>query len=392
MKHCARRAKCAARLVLAAVLLGGAPGRAEEPDNAETRRIMQEVFGALQTVLPLSLDEKRFADPARRAEIQRALATLSRNAGKLSAHGVGHGQSFQFLSASLAREAAEIERRFAAKHFREAQFELHEFTENCVACHSRLPYPHDAPLSSRFMDEKEIAALPLPQRAQLAMATRQFERALAAQEEMLTSPEFDVGSLDLLAYLDDYIEVCVRVKRDFERPARAIEAFAKRPDLRPALREELLQWVTDLRAFGARPPVEGFEAGRKLAQETEAASAGGREHAMLVRFEIASGALLRYVASLPDGDARAAEAYYWLGVIESRVGRSFWLSQAEPYLEAAIRLAPGDPLAPKAYALLEEFVVGGYSGSSGEHVPADVKAWLAKLHRLIEKAHGQQRS
>ena len=127
----------------------------------------------------------------------------------------------------------------------------------------------------------------------------------------------------------------------------------------------------------------GFlEAGRKLAQEAEAASASGGEHAQLVRFEVASGALLRYVASLPAGDARAAEAYYWLGVIESRVGRTFWLSQTEPYLEAAIRLDPGDPRADKAYALLEEFVVGGYTGSSGEHVPADVRAQLDDLKRL----------
>jgi tetratricopeptide (TPR) repeat protein len=374
-------------LAIAVAAIGAAPVRAAEPDAAETRKIMREVFGALKDVLPLSLDEQRFADPAQRAAIRKSLAILSRNAGKLSGHGAGHGNSFEFLSGQLAREAAEIERRYAAGHYREAQFELHEFTEDCVACHARLPDPDDAQLSSRFMDDARIAALPLPERAQLAMATRQFERALEAQEAMLTSPEFDVGSIDLLGYLDDYIEVCVRVKRDFERPARALEVFAKRPELRASLRTELSQWVTDLRAFGARAPVEGLDAGRTLARETEAASAKGGEHALLVRFEVASGALLRYVASLPDGDPRAAEAYYWLGVIESRVGRSFWLSQTEPYLEAAIRLAPGDPLAPKAYALLEEFVVGGYTGSSGEHVPADVRAWLDELHALIAKSH-----
>ena len=182
----------------------------------------------------------------------------------------------------------------------------------------------------------------------------------------------------------------MRVKRDLARPARALEAFAKRSDLRAGLRSDLNQWVADLRAYGARAPVEGLEAGRRLAEETVAASGQGGEHALLVRYEIASGALLRYVASLPDGDRRAAEAYYWLGVIESRVGRSFWLSQTEPYLEAAIRLAPGDPIAPKAYALLEEFVVGGYTGSSGEHVPADVKAWLAELERLIATSRAKK--
>lgn len=372
--------------VVAAMALIGSAVLAAEPDAAQTRQIMREVFGALKHVLPLSLDEKRFADPARRTEIRQSLATLSRNAERLSEHGAGHGSSFVFLSRSLAREAAEIERRYAAGRTREAQFELHEFTENCVACHSRLPDPQDAELSSRFMEEKEIAALPLPERATLAMATRQFERALAAQEAMLTAPEFDVSSIDLLGYLDDYIEVNVRVKRDFARPARALEAFAKRSDLRAGLRSDLNQWVADLRAYGARAPVEGLEAGRRLAEETVAASDRGGEHALLVRYEIASGALLRYVASLPDGDRRAAEAYYWLGVIESRVGRSFWLSQTEPYLEAAIRLAPDGPFAPKAYALLEEFVSGAYTGSSGEHVPADVKAWLAELERLVAKS------
>jgi hypothetical protein len=246
------------------------PVRGEEPDVAETRAIMGEVFAALQRVLPPSLDEKRFADPARRGEIQAALQTLSRNADRLSAHGARSERGFAFLSRSLAREAKEIERRYAAGRFREAQFELHEFTENCVACHSRLPDQRDADLSSRFMDETEIAALPLPERAQLAMATRQFDRALAAHEAMLTSREFDVGSIDLLGYLDDYLEVCVRVKGDFDRPARTLEAFAKRADVRPDLRSDVKRWVTDLRALSARGPVEGFEAGRRMAQDAEA--------------------------------------------------------------------------------------------------------------------------
>ncbi len=382
----------AALTAVAVLLLSSAPIRAEEPDPALTRRIMREVFGALQKLLPLSLDEKRFADPALRPEILQALATLSRHAGRLSAHGAGRGESFEFLSRSLAREAAEIERRYVAGRIREAQFELHEFTENCVACHSRLPDPRDAELSSRFMDEAAIAALPLPERANLAMATRQFERALAAHEAMLTSPEFDVSSIDLLGYLDDYLEVCLRVKGDFERPARALAAFAKRSDVRAGLRADVVQWVADLRELGARGPIEGLDAGRQLAQQAEAAVAKRGEQVLVVRFQAASGTLHRFVASLPDGDPRAAEAYYWLGVIESRVGRSFWLSQTEPYLEAAIRLAPGDPLAEQAYARLEEFVVTGYSGSSGEHVPADVNAWLEELARLIAKTRGEDRS
>ena len=313
------------------------PAHGEEPDPDETRAIMQEVFAALQTVLPPSLDEKRFADPARRPEIHAALRTLSQNAGRLSAHASSSGPAFAFLSRSLAREANEIERRYAAGRFREAQFELHEFTENCVACHSRLPDPQDSALSSRFMDESEIAALPLPERAQLAMATRQFERALAAQEAMLTSREFDVSSIDLLGYLDDYLEVCVRVKADFERPARTLEAFAKRPDIREGLRNDVQHWVTDLRALSKGGPVEGFEAGRRMAQEAESAVAKLGERKLTVRYQAASGALHRFVAAAPRGD-RARGGGLLLAGRDRVAGRAHVLAVADRALPRG-----GDP-------------------------------------------------
>jgi hypothetical protein len=370
---------------LAAVLLAALAASAEEPDPGQTRAIMGELFAALQQVLPSSLDERRFADPAHRAEIRQALATLSRNAGRLAEHGSRGGAGFAFLSGSLAREAREIERRYTAGRFRDAQLGLHDFTEGCVACHSRLPAESDADLSSRFMAQAEIDALPLFERAQLAMATRQYERALVAQEAMLASPEFDVGSLDLRDYLDDYLRVCIRVRGDFERPARALEAFAKRPDLKEELRRDVRRWIADLRALGARGRVEGLEAARRLVEEAEAASMTEGTRALLVRYHAASGALHRLVASLPEGDPRTGEAYYWLGLIEARVSRSFWISQTEPYLEAAIRLAPADPVAQKAYAELQRFVDSAYGGYGG-HAPREVKAWLEELSKLIAAA------
>jgi len=387
-----QRRRRAARLACGAfalVAIASGPLRAEEPDPARTRGIMRDVFGALRALLPPSLDEERFADEALRPELRDALGVLARNAGALARHGASGDGSFAFLSRTLSRDAHEIERRFAAGRFEEARFLLHEITEDCIACHARLPDPDDAPLAAEFLDEETFADLPLPEQARLAMATRQFERALAAQEEMLASLAYDAGSIDLLGELDDYLEVCLRVKGDFDRPARRLGAFAVRTDVRPLLRAELGQWIADLRELGARAPIEGLPAGRALVREAETASGGRPTRALHVRYHAASGTLHRYVAALPDGDPRAAEAWYWLGVIESRIGRSFWLSETESFFEAAIRLAPADPLALEAYVRLEEFVVAGYTGSSGEHVPPDVQAWLDELARLIRVASGE---
>ena len=46
-------------------------------------------------------------------------------------------------------------------------------------------------------------------------------------------------------------------------------------------------------------------------------------------------------------------------------------------------MAPRSPHAEKAYALLEEYTVLGYSGSGGIHVPPDVQARLDELYALV---------
>ena len=46
--------------------------------------------------------------------------------------------------------------------------------------------------------------------------------------------------------------------------------------------------------------------------------------------------------------------------------------------------APGRPTAARAYALLDEYLTAGYSGSSGTHVPPDVQSKLDNLRQIAE--------
>ena len=77
-----------------------------------------------------------------------------------------------------------------------------------------------------------------------------------------------------------------------------------------------------------------------------------------------------------------SEIYYLLGSSELFIGGSSWLSPAEAYLEKAIRVAPKQKFAQKAYQLYEENIYMGYTGSSGTHIPDDVKSKLLELRKL----------
>jgi hypothetical protein len=79
-----------------------------------------------------------------------------------------------------------------------------------------------------------------------------------------------------------------------------------------------------------------------------------------------------------------AEAYYLLGLVESRIGRDAWVSPSAAFLESAIRTAPHSPSAEPAYALLEEAAILGYGGGDGIPLPPEVGGRLAELRGLMD--------
>jgi len=366
-----------------ASILGASPVGAQ--DDPQTRSTMGAILGSLTVVLPLSLSDARYSDPAQREAVRAALQALAADGARLEAHGASQDASFGFLSRSLARDTREILERYEEERFAESRFLLHQVTDNCVACHSRLPDPNKHPVGARLFENSDMAALPPVERVELEVATRQFEQALDTYEDLFADPSTSPADLDLLGTLDGYLELCLRVAGDPERPAATFEKLARRDDVSPPLRRTLQAWATALRELAADEAREASLANaRELidAARSEARFEGDRRN--LVRYVAASALLHRRLAAGGLSAIELAQAYYWLGVIESHVGRSFWLSQTEHFLEASIRAAPQSPVAEEAYALLEEFVVSGYTGSAGTGVPEDERERLASLRRLLD--------
>jgi hypothetical protein len=368
------------------------PAPAAEPaapatGEAATRATMAQIVDSLAFVLPLSLGDERVADPAQRQAILAALDALAESGAKVESHGQGRDLGFTFLSRSLARDTREIRDRFAAGRTAEARFLLLEVSDHCAACHSRLPDSREHPVGRRLVDDPRVAALDPDERVNLEVATRQFERALASYEALFADPARPPADLDLQGHVDGYLEVVVRVQNDPERALRTFSALGQRKDLPAALRENLGAWNASLRALRGRTfPGSPLAEARALVAEAQDLSRYPDDRSALVVYLAASGILNRFIATQRPRGPELGEACYLLGVIESRIGRSFWLSQTEFFLEQAIRLAPQKAFANDAYELLEEFLVSGYTGEGGNEVPPDVRARLGDLRALIRRA------
>jgi hypothetical protein len=356
--------------------------------------LMREIFSALAILLPLSLDPNGFRDVEQKPALEEALQSLAKNAGALEAHGGERGAGFQYLAGNLARDAEEAQRRFAAGETAESAFFVQQLTENCLACHARLP-SGDAPLGQQLFTRMDLDGLAPPDRARLLAATRQFSAALDTWEILFRMPDVSPAQMEMMGWLADYLTVAIRVNGDFDRALGTLRLLALRNDVPEWVGHDVRVWIDTLEAIRVRglEKVDGtsLDAARKLIAQGEKVREHPADHTGMVHDLVASGILHRYTESHPyqRGGADLAEAYFLLGSAESRIDRSYWFDPADFYLETSIRMAPGGPFARQAYSELESRTVRSYSGTSGTHLPDDERSRLDELSTLIRAAESK---
>jgi hypothetical protein len=349
----------------------------------ETRAIMSEIYGGLRVALLASVDLERFRGAESQPEIAAALDQLASHAQLLEKHASARDEQMRFLAGNVAHDARDVQEAYARGHPERAAFLLRQIVENCVVCHTRLPSLEDSALAKGFLDEQVLQELPSEPRVTLLMATRRFDEALAALEELLVSPSEPAALL--LGPLTDYLVVSIRVKQDFARPLPTLAAFAKRPDLWKRLRRDVERWIEALPQLRERAQGEPqLATARALIDEGRAMLETPEDRSALAHLVVASSVLQRYIDAHREPDRDLAEAFYLLGMTEARIGRNYWVTAAPFLLEKAIRLAPREAFAAEAYALLERETFQAYEGSDWEDLPPDDAAHLAELRALIE--------
>jgi len=391
-----------ALLATAGLLLGTSATAAETQaveKGAMPKPTMRAVFEEIKRLLPLSLDEERWSQPANRARVLESLDRLEQAASVLEHHGRSREVGFDELALSLGRDIREARNHYADADYSEARFFLAGSLQNCVSCHVRLPSAQTFEMADELTDQIEIQSLDPRERAWLNVMVRRFDDALTSWEALMADPEISPGQLDASGVLVDYLNVALRVRMDVERASKTLGKFAARKDLPVYLARRVSTWrnaLTSLegeRIGPGQPP--SVDVGAKLAREGGELAEGpyGRNGliqdlaaaSVLVRFLEADRAKMEAETRNRTQEERTAtsRAYYWLGVVEARSLDGFWVNLAERHFEAAIRSDPRGPFAERAYAQLEETQVLGFGGASSDHLPLDVWTNLKELRELM---------
>lgn len=353
---------------------------------------MQAFFQALTSAVTWSLDEQQFQHPENRPRMTAALQALAENAAGLATHRQDVPQSFDFLRRSLAKNAQDAAQRYAQGEYRSARFTLQHLMDNCFACHSRLTNPAPFDLGARFLSATKVSELSIRNQVRLAVATRQFDTALTTSEEALRSTVLTAADLDVLGVFEDYLKLVLRVRSDFARARTTLAQFLQRPDVPFYVRERLTSWIAALQELEPHGLTgEALPRARTLIQAGQVRNRFPADHLGLIHFVVASGLLHRALTTPPSAPALQAEIYYLLGVAESYIARTSWVTETAFFLETSVRLAPGSPVATQAYDLLNAYILAIYTGSGGVHVPQELQDLLQELRDLPGKSQEPSR-
>jgi hypothetical protein len=376
-----RRAAVTCLAVFSTLLLACSEDR-RAMEGEETRVIMAQILSNLRVLLPLRWDPVEYRNPENHVRIARALHQISEQTQVLESHVDPGDAQMHYLARNIAEDAAAARRAFDSGRVDRSSFLVERITENCIVCHSRLPSPGDSPLSHDFVDLGALADVSLEERASLQIATRRFDDAMRSLEALLASPE---PPAILLGPITDYLVVAIRVKNDLPRAAGTLKQFSQRADLWEQLRVDVEKWIAALHELQpALSSAPSLDVAREVRDAALVMNASPGSRAGLVHFIVASAILERTIgAGLPPGP-ELGEAYFLLGLIEARIGRNYWVTEAPFLLETAIRMAPKQPYAREAYAILERELQLTYEGSSQEELPPEESSRLAVLRQMID--------
>jgi hypothetical protein len=371
-------------VAIAAVLLVGlsAPVLSQETKPATTQAAMRGIFVTLSKVYDYSFDAAAFAEPKNRNEILGTLQALAKNAEELQSHGGGLDPSFDLARRSISRDATEALAAFRDHNYIGSRFILNRITDNCVTCHTKLPSERQFGPGKDFLDSIDLASMPLTVRANLQIAARQFGDAQKTYEDVLADKKMTADDLYTYAVIENYLRVSIGSMNDTKRPAAALGALAKRPDMPVSLKANVQVWLQSLESLKLNVPKgEELAVARAMVSTARERTTAASDRSRLVDFVGAITLLHRYLRDGGHTNMEVAECYYLLGVAESYVSHSDWISETDYLLEKSIRTAPKSGVAKQALAFLEEYHRSGYVIPAREN-PANMQANIEELRKL----------
>lgn len=300
--------------------------------------------------------------------------------------------SLTFLAEQFSDQARRAYRAIQIGQLDYGKTLLRSATSYCIACHTRH---ENGPEFSAFPLSDKVKTLGTEERAELYVATRQFDKALVdfnsliADEELVKKRPFDWERT-----LRNALAIAVRVKKDPKAATKTVNEALKSPFVPEFERAKLVNWQKAIETWSKEPTIKtNTEIGhaaemKRLYLATLDAQLNAIDHSAEVQF-LRLSAAAHDVLRVGRDPKLIAEALMTAGTAYEVLANPIFWPMHEFYYEACVRQLPHSPLAQKCYSRFERSVYLGYTGTSGTNIPDDIRELLTKL-RTLSKPKGKK--
>ncbi len=357
---------------------------ADKQVQAEWKQKMQSLYQSLAELLTDVCSDERYFNSKNSARIEREIKSISNFSHEIDKNSKDTNQAdptLHLFSKLLADETNEAFRSFRAGNKDYARDILRSIPGNCLACHSRnsmgpdfasLPLEPNAPL------------LPA-EKASFYAATRQFDRAIEGFQKVIKGDEKSkIDSFDIEKSVADALTIAVRFKRDPKLAKSIVQLAIDSPASPHYYKEEASQWLNTIDSWSKEPVLKAtteeglFAESQRLISLARSNQTYPMDHSGDIYYLRASSALYDLIQLAPHGK-HVNEALLLLGMCYEVLSPRRMENLHNKYYEACILGAPHTETARTCYHRYEKSIYFGFTGSSGTHLPPQIKQKLLDL-------------
>jgi len=273
---------------------------------------------------------------------------------------------------------------------------LRSTTAYCIACHTRH---ENGPEFPTFPLNPKVEGLGREEKAEIYVATRQFDKGLAEFQSLIADEELvKKHPFEWERPLRNALAIAVRVKNDPSLAMDSVNTALKSPFVPEFERASLLKWKDAIESWKketkpkANTENQLVSEMKRLIANAKASQSFPIDHSGEIQYLRASGSahdLLR-VTKKPQVKA---EALRTAGIAYEVLANPVFWPMHELYYKACVRELPHSKLAQDCYQHFEQSVYFGYTGSAGTFIPDDIQTELLELKSLASpKVKNQEKA
>jgi hypothetical protein len=358
--------------------------------QAATSQQMNQAFEALSKLVPYLTSEEKFQEKKNTPLIEENLIKIQQ-AFKSAGHESLLKQDIFLPSYKLIQEnLSESLQSFKKGNKEISLWRLKELTAICLDCHTRLPgeLPSSYELTGLDVDHSRFTDA-----YNLGIAQLIVRRYVDAKNSFTRSIDQKILKGDMNDLIDPFKQILLletKVHKNPKAMITLIDHYKDKKGLSLELKQTLHNWREQLLVWTKKNmSSEGLKTDEEVQNFIRLTVEPLTKHAQLedvhdVDHLFISGYLSNYMFRNKQSNL-GPDLNFWIGRSEKYLKRENFFGSGDLFFKQCILRYPKHAMALKCFEEYKDSIEFEFSGSSGTHIPQEIKKELNELKGLINK-------